>query len=408
MIGIPIPVTNLGCALYGGTSYTNAFLGVNFLVILAGFAIVAFVYMLSRFMPPSMGGKMTAVTRVEIVELVISALIIMMVIALALGACTVSSAISTSVTGSGSSPLVFSDQYLGTLTFSTGLTLLTNIYTYSIAYSIDGNLYGSISNNLAEYLPLLIPEEQAVEAADSSGGVFPIKFEFPFGYDLGILYSILGTLFLIALAPLVITALGMLFVQWLSMPVIQATAFVIVLPVAIAMRSFAYAAAGPGLRQAANTILALAIAAYIVYPLAVSFDPCIISWVYGQSSCLAGVYPAAGSNPASPYLAPYIVASLPPGEFSSLESGSFSTSGGSIQIPALSTFLSAGTAIGLPALDPFATIAQLQTLIDSIAQFIFIAIFLFALDLAITFAFAMGLTRALNSGIEGEARFWSD
>ena len=408
MIGTSFPysiaLSNPSCTLYGSTSYTNSFLGINFLVILAGFAIVAFVYMLSRFMPASLSGKMTAVTRVEIVELVISALIIMMVIAFALGACTISSAISTSVSGSGSSPLVFSDEYLGTLTFNTGLTLLTSIYTYSIAYSIDGNLYGSISNLLAKYLPLIIPEEAATEAADEAGAVFPITFEFPFGYDLGILYSILGALFLVALAPLVITALGMLFVQWLSMPVIQATAFVIVLPVAIALRSFAYAAAGPGLRQAANTFLALAIAAYIVYPLAVSFDPCIISWVYGQPSCLG----PAGSNPASQYLTPYAITSLSPGEFSSLGSGSYQTSGGSIQIPALSIFLSAGEGIGLPALNPFATIAQLQTLIDSISQFVFIAIFLFALDLAITFAFAMGLTRALNSGIEGEARFWSE
>ena len=394
---------NPSCALYGGLpNYVNAFLPVNFLVILAGFSIIAVGYAASRFMPPSMSGKVTAVTRVEIVELVISAIIILMVLAFSLTACNISQALSNSITGSPSSPLFFSDVYIANLTFNTGLTLLTDIYSYSIAYQIDGAVWGYGSSAASSYLNQRLGD--ALQELESGTMILPITVLPTFGSDLGTLYNILGELFLVALAPLVITALGMLFVQWMLIPVIQATAFVIVLPVAIAMRSFAYAAAGPGLRQAANTVLALAIAAYIVYPLAVSFSPCIISWLYGSASCQA----ITGTNPLSQYVSPYGVTSLTPGEFSSLGSGSYQTSALSIQMPAIGSLLDSAGSIGLPGLNPFATLGQLQPLINDVAQFMFIAVFLFGLDLGITFAFAMGLTRALNSGIEGEARFWGE
>ncbi len=398
MIGIPIQ--NLGCALYGGTSYTNDFLGINFLIILASFSIVAFVYMVTRFLPPNLSARITGVTRVEVVELVMSVVILMAVLAFALTACNISSSISTSVTGSGSSPLTFADQYIANLTFNTGLTLLTNIYGYSIAYQIDGSIWGQLSN-------LLLSISPSIGIPPTPPGFQLVNLGFPFGADLSILYTSLGNMLIGALAPLVITALGILFVQWLAIPVIQATAFVIVLPVAVAMRSFAYAAAGPGLRQAANTVLALAVAAYIVYPLAVSFDPVIISWLYGSPSALSGAYPAAGSNPAAPYLAPYVVASLSPGLFSSTGSSNYQAPGFSFQVPAIGSFLNTAFAFGLPALNPGAIFSQVQVLIDSVAQFIFTGVVLFAIDLGITFAFAMGLTAALNSGIEGEARFWS-
>lgn len=391
MIGLP--VQNGGCSLYGGTSYTNAFLGVNYLVILAGFSIIAVVYMVSRFMPPSISGKMTSVTKVEAVELTISAVIIAMVMLFAVGACGISSSISQSLNqGSGSSPFLLSSQYLGNMTFNTGLSLLTNIYSYSISFAIDGQLYSDMASVFAQFVPI-------GDVTSFLSG--PVSISFPFGYDLGAMFSFLSDVLVAAFAPLVIMSLAMLFVQWLSLPIIQATAFVVVLPVAIAMRSFAYAAAGRGLRQAANAILAIAIAAYIVYPVAVSFDPCIISWIYGHQSCISG-----SLNPSSAYLPAYTVASLPPGEFSSLGSSSYQGSV-SFNLPALSSLLGALNSIGVPALNPTQTLTLIQSLIINVAQFMFISIFLFALDLMITIAFAMGLARALDAGLEGEAHFWS-
>ncbi len=385
MIGVALPTTGYpGCALYGGTSYTSAFLGINYLVILTGFAIVSFVYMLSRFLPGSLSGKLSGVTKVEFVELVISAVIIGIVLVFASVACGITYNISQSVTGSGSSPLIFADSYIANLTFNTGLGLLTHIYSFSISYALAGSMYGYVSNLLSSYL---LKEEP-------TGALLGISVAFPVGNDIGGLYSILSDMFAGVLAPLVITALGMLFVQWLSLPIIEATAFVIVLPVAIAMRAFAYAAAGGGLRQAANSILAIAIAAYIVYPTAIAFDPWIINWIYGPA------------NPSYQYLPSYTVTSVPPGVFSGLGGGAFQTPGFLIQIPGVSELLAQTYNLGLPT-DPFSAANQLAGLINEVAQFFFIGVFLFAIDLGITIAFAMGLARALNSGIEGETRFWS-
>ncbi len=395
-VGIPL-VGYQSCNLYGATSYTNSFLPVNFLVILASFSIVTMVYVISRVLPPRTGGRITAVTRAEMVELVISVAILLLVLAFSVTACSISSSISGSITkGSSQSPITTSELYIGDLTFDTGLTLLTNIYSYSISFSITSVFYNDLPNvAIEEYLP----------TPNINLGF--LQVEFPFGFDLGKMYGIISTLLLGFFAPLLITALAMLFVQWLALPVIQATAFVVVLPVALAMRSFAYAAAGPGLRSAANTVLAIAIAAYIIYPLAVSFDPCIMSWLYGHQSCLSMGGSSPGSNPLSQYLAPYTVSSLPPGLFSSTQSSSYQTSLGPLPVPAIGTLISTAVSLGFPGLDPIIVLDDMQTLVNDTAQFIFVGVVLFAIDVGITVAFAMGLTRALNSGIEGQARFWS-
>lgn len=400
VVGIPL-IGYQSCNLYGATSYTNSFLPVNFLVILASFSIVTMVYVISKVLPPRTGGRIIAVTRAEMVELVISAVILMLVLAFSVTACSISSSISSSITkGSAQSPITTSELYIGGLTFDTGLTLLTNIYSYSISFSITSVFYNDLASPAFEKLNKYINDNYPIKLGF-------LQVEFPLGFDLGKMYGIISTLLLAFFAPLLITALAMLFVQWLALPVIQATAFVIVLPVALAMRSFAYAAAGPGLRSAANTVLAIAIAAYIIYPLAVSFDPCIMSWLYGHQSCISMGGSSPGSNPLSQYLSPYTVSSLPPGLFSSTQSSSYQTSFGPLPVPAIGTLISTAVSLGFPGLDPFVVLDDMQMLIDDTAQFIFVGVVLFAIDVGITVAFAMGLTRALNSGIEGQARFWS-
>jgi len=395
-----IGIQSTSCALYGATTYTNAFLGINYLVILAGFAIISLIYLVSRFLPPSMAGRVTGITKVEAVELTISAMIISILLVLSITACGISSSLSTAATGSSSSPFLYADQYIGNLTFNSGLTILTNVYSYSIGYAIDGAIYSGISNELADYL---LP----ASALDKiPAGPLTIGIKFPIAYNLGILYSIMSNALLALVAPLIVISLGMLFVQWISLPLIQATAFVVVLPVAIAMRSFAYAGAGPGLRTAANSVLAIAIAAYLVYPVTISFDPCIMSWIYGQAygpqpSCLST------ANPSASYLPQYPISSLPAGEFSNLGSGTYQTSGFPITTPAISSYINFATQAGLPALTPLSALSDLQPLIDATARFLFISIFLFSIDITITLACAMGIARALNAGIEGPVRFWS-
>ncbi len=52
-------------------------------------------------------------------------------------------------------------------------------------------------------------------------------------------------------------------------------------------------------------------------------------------------------------------------------------------------------------------LSQSQQLITAVGQYFFVAVVLFAVNIAITAGFAMGLTKALNSGVEGAASFWS-
>jgi hypothetical protein len=73
----------------------------------------------------------------------------------------------------------------------------------------------------------------------------------------------------------------------------------------------------------------------------------------------------------------------------------------------IESILSAARPLGLKRLfTPWVIPQDAHNIINSVSQFLFIAIILFALNVAITIAFAQSLTRALNSGIEGSNPFW--
>ena len=384
MIGAPVVST---CSLLGAGSYTTSWLGINYLVILAGFTIIAFVYMLSKFMPANFRGKLSEITRVEVIELFVSAIIVLVLLSFAATACGISSSIGNSITTvKGMSPLQFSDFYIGNLTFNTGLTLLTHLYSLSIGYAVDADIMAYVSGAIGSYLPTsLLLKLGFIQ-------VTPI-----YGFDLNAFYGIISDLMLDIFAPLVIMALGILFVQWLAIPVIQYTAFVIVLPVALTMRAIAYSGSSMGLRQAANSVLAIAVAAYIIYPLMVTFNPCIIGWINGTGAC--GL---PKTNPAAPYLPAYTLSSITPGEFSSINSNSiiYGESG-------LSLFFSGVSSTGIPGFNFLQVFSQLTGTINVMAQFFFSAIMLFAINIGVTIAFAMGLSRALTVGLAKPSQLWS-
>jgi hypothetical protein len=384
MIGAPVVST---CALFGAGSYTTSWLGLNYLVILAGFTIIAFVYMLSKFMPASVRGKLSGITRTEIIELFVSAVIVLILLSFSATACGISSLIGNSITTvNGMSPLQFSDFYIGNLTFNTGLTLLTHMYSLSIGYAVDADIMAYVSGAIGSYLPSSLLLKFG-----------PVQVIPTYGFDLSAFYGIISDLMLDVFAPLIIIALGMLFVQWLAIPLIQYTAFIIVLPVAITMRAIAYSGSSGGLRQAANSVLAIAVAAYIVYPLMVSFNPCIVGWVNGTGAC--GL---PKTNPAVQYMPSYTLSSITPGEFTSISSSS--TIYGQ---PGLSLFFSGVSSTGIPGFNFLQVFGQLTGTINVMAQFFFQAIMLFALNVGVTIAFAMGLSRALAAGLGGQSSLWS-
>ena len=384
------------CALYGGASYVNSWLGINFAVILAGIFVVTLVYMLSRFLPSSMKGKITSVMRVELTQLFISVIIIIVLIGAASTACTASTAISQHVTHTTESPFAYSDYYIGNLTLNTGLRLLTNIYLTSIDYGIDSRVYPALINY--EGPGFLSHTASIVSKSTANKGVEIFSVGFSFGADLGANFGILSDLYLAVFGPIITLVIGSLFVQYLSIPIFEYTAFTVVLPVALIMRSIAYSASGSGgLRSASNAVLAIAIAVYLIYPLMISYNSYIVNWIFSVQ------------NPYFQYLhTAFTLDSLPSTFFSSLSS-SVSGSFLGITTPSLNSLLGNYASTGvLPLFDPFAVTSQILTTIDEMAQFIFVGIFLFGLDVAVTLGFAQSLASSLDAGIEGAASFWGN
>ncbi len=382
------PVIASTCAYGGGNaSYVTSFLGVNYLIIAVGFAVLAMVYMASKLLPgEKWRGLSMATIKSEMTQLVISVLIIAILFASANIACNISTTMSRNLIPtvglpSNLSPFGFADYYIGNLALNTGLGLLSNIYTLSITYSIDARLFTILSTYMSNELSL-IPNG-------------PLTINIESGYDAGMIYGTTADTYIVILAPLVILTIGMLFIQYIALPMIQYLAFVVVLPVAIILRSLSFT--GANLRNTANAVLAIAIAAYLIYPLTISFDSFAVSWIfstsnpeYGCTNCLSSAYQ---------------LQALP----SSFFSGSNSITVASYQLPTnLAGSLVQSTLFSnLGSVYPPVMIAQSEQLISEIGQFMFIAVVLFAVNIAITAGFAMGLTRALNSGVEGATTFWS-
>ena len=376
------------CALYGGSSYVNNWLPINFAVILAGIFVVTLVYMLSRFLPSSTKGKIVSVMRVELTQLFISVIIIVVLIFAASTVCTASVSISQHVTHTSESPFEYSDYYIGNLTLNTGLRLLTNVYLTSIDYGIDSRVYPS----LLEYAPL-----DFLSIATNTSKV--VSFQASIGTNLGANFGILADLYLAVFGPIITLVIGSLFVQYLSIPIFEYTAFTVVLPVALIMRSIAYSASGSGgLRSASNAVLAIAIAAYLIYPLMISYNSYIVSWIF------------SAQNPYFSYLhESFTLDTLPSTFFSSLASSTSGASAFGVTTPSLNSLLGNYATTGVVSLfDPFAVTSQIITTIDEMSQFIFVGVFLFGLDVAVTMGFAQSLAASLDAGIEGAASFWGN
>jgi hypothetical protein len=225
------------------------------------------------------------------------------------------------------------------------------------------------------------------------------------------LFTILSGFYLTLSGPVVV-AVGLLFVQFLTMPIIQYFSFSVLLPVGIAMRSLAFM--GENLKVASNSIIAIAIALYIIYPLMIVFNSYAISWIFSSA------------NPSYVYLSStYQVASIPvSGFFNQVPITTYSGFWGTFFKSALGFILSGNSPIGnfvdsastqaggtvffsgYPIYWPSIVFAQLQNTVVQTAQFFFTAIILVLIDVAVTMGFAMGLRNALNAGVEGLGSFW--
>jgi len=389
--------TNAGinyCQLFGGpgSPYISGWLPATYIVILFGFLVVAAVYMVSRLMPTSVSSKLREITKVEITQIVLSIFIILILLSVTSAACNVSSSLGRQVlanagvtSNSGVSPFQYADYYIGTLAVNHGINLLGYIYTTSIGYAIEARVITALSQDLS-FPP---PGDDAI-----------ISFKISYGHDLGTLYGALSDVYIDALSPILVITIGMLFLQYLALPLLEFTAFTVILPVALLIRLIPYG--GTGLKNASNAILAIAIAAYIIYPLMIAFDSYMVYWIYsptlnpayGCTNCLSSAY-TLPSIPSSSFLSTSVTSST---------NNALGTIGSSlgISVPATNNLLSTSFFSSF-SINPEPTAAYIT---QEMSQFIFVAVFLFGLNLAVTLGFAMGLARGLNVGVEGATSFW--
>jgi hypothetical protein len=392
------------CALYGASNYANSWIGINLLIVLMSMMLVSAVYAISRFLPGRTRGRITEMTKSEITQSIISVLIIAILIGSAQLACDATTSIGSKVLSSiqpalpasqtSLSPFDYADYYVGHLALQTGIAVLTNIYAQSITYAIQANIYGFVGGFLSS-LPYetLLQTGIASGTLDSEGNPINIlTVTISMGLTFNLVLRILSDSYLALYAPFATIVVGALFVQYLAIPLMQYTAFVVVLPVALAMRSLSFT--GNMLRNTSNAVLAIAIAAYIIYPLTVLFNSYIIYWMWNPAL-----------NPSATYLNTAY-------ELNSLKLSDFYTQNPT-SIEGITSFVTSALQDSnsniWTLIDPFANLVQeSKGNIDALAELMFEGIVLFAIDLAITIGFAIGLTKALNSGVEGAGSFWSN
>lgn len=378
------------CSLFGGSSFASPWLSINILVILISFLAVALVYAASKLFSTALHSRIVGMLKSEVTQLVISIVIIAVLVAFSGVACNITASMSSSMVGTQSSlqPIPYAEYYIGNLSTNTGLKLLTYLYTVSISYTVDSQVLSKASEAFNSNLLTL--------------DLLPVSASINEGADLGIPYSLTADFYIDVFSPIVTIAIGALFIQWLALPVIAAVAFTVVLPVALIVRSIAYSGAGSyGLRQAANAAIAICIAVYIIYPLTIALDSSITNWIFSQQ------------NPSYMYLNSVLTFTTIPsssffsalGNATKLSNANLPSNIGKTEI---SSILSKSQSLGLKSLfEPWTVPQQAQYIINSVSQFLFVSIILFALNMAITLAFAQSLARALNSGLEGSNPFWS-
>lgn len=377
--------------------YSTDWLNVNFLIVGISFAVIAVVYMLGNIMHTVMSSKIKGLIKDETRQTMLSVIIIVILLGSAATIAEFSSYLAPNQTYT-CNPILSSQTYVfGTLTGGVGL--LNNIYATSISYAVDARLYsgfGGLASPITDKLSALLTIPLGIA-----------KVTPEFANDLGISYSIISDLLVIIFTPLMMLALGSLFMQWLLLLFLPGTAFAFILPAALIMRSFAFT--GAGLRSAANGVLAIAIGAYMIYPVMVLVNASVVGWIYTSPASPACASNLFGCNPTFTYLntANSTMPSTPEGFFTSSTPGTgvpLSSLFGGVAITSLSSQQLNSVISGI---DPATTVSALIKMSNSIAQFIFTGVFLFALDIAVTIGFVAGLTKALNSGVYGAESFWN-
>jgi hypothetical protein len=365
------------------TLNTGNWIGINTLVVLLSITIAALVYALANLLNAERREKMKGYVRYEILEAAFSLIILVSLILIASFACTAGGALFGYKGYSGL--FAASDTYLGNILFVSGLSAMGNVFSLGVQYTQVSNIALIIANTAESALS---PKPALVKISPSTTIT-----------DLFLNFSALFT----GLADTLALSFGGLFVLFLLLPIISATALTVVAPTALLLRSLSFM--GPQLRRTSNLFLAIAIGFYFVLPLMIGTNAYI-------ASCLS-IY-ASASQPScnypffSPYIVPYTLFSVSTSSLfgsgvqaplSSSNLPGFGSGGilGAFSIPFSIYGTSAGTTItGIWNL-VFNAPGVATKAASQVAAYFFMGIVLVALDLGVTAAFVMGINRGLNA-----------
>jgi len=353
------------CAFAGVGVNANNWIGINMLVVLLFFTIAALIYALSNLLPPSPREKLKTTSKFEIMQMILSIFIIIILVGIASVSCNFTKSIA------GMDPFEAAQIYIGKLLFVDGINLATHIYSTSIEFMIGSEIFNILGP------PISIPI--------SASSVLKLSFDFP---SLGNIFNTYAGI-VVSYNALVILTFGMLFFNFLMLFIVKATMLTVVLPVAIAMRTLSFL--GPRLRESANSFLALAIAFYFIYPLTFVMDSYIVNWTY----CIGAQSQYACNPYYSSYPLTYTASSIPASSLFATYP-SYKLFGFTFTLPFINFYSSVFS--GIPFQDILLAPASVGVIAQQVSNFLFQGIFLMALNISITVAFAISLTKALNAG----------
>ncbi len=378
-----------------GALNQNLWININFIVVLLMLTVAAFVYTLAVLLPTATREKLRGAAKTEAAQGVIALVIVMALIGFAATSCQVGAIFAGGLTSTTyQNPMSFSQHYLENLLFLKSTSIFTGMYAASALYLMYGNVVETIVQTLEGYVGGFL---------DLQLGANVIQVYYAYAGVLTGTYS-----------ALLVASFGVLFVFVLLLPLINSLAMTVLAPLSIVMRSLPFT--GPRLREAADAFLGIAIAFYFILPLTITMDSYIVNWMYTPCSPTYTASLQTSCNPYSSYLQSNPIASLPIDKiFSSSPSSTVTGSNfGTFNINFLVGAVGGNGGILSVLGNSWKNFFALPQVIDSygseIAQFMFQAIVLMALDIAITIGFAQGLSKGLSSlsGAIGAGPFWGN
>ncbi len=404
---------NAACTV-GGT-LQQSWVSIIVLIALAGISIAGLLYAIANFAPGAYREKMKLIARFEIVQAALSLIILLALIGVSSSTCSLSSSISSSLIGSAADPFTFARYYVGNLLFNNGVGLIAQAYTIGINYAITAATIRLLESPVGPYWASIPGIGNLFGTTFSFGGESNLKLsiELEPSTSLSSVYAQYGGFIYGGtvsiwdiLSGFVSLTFAVLLAIWLLLPVVQATGLVLIVPIALAMRMIGFIS--PRVRNLSNSIFAVALAFFFIYPMTIVFNAYAVGWLY----CTNGVSPC---NPYTQYVGTYNLQKISVNSLftsNKVSSNLGGLTGGTTALPAsIFSSLSSGVQFLLSSgsftkqlLSIIDVPVSISNYSDQVAQYILQGIVFMALDLAITIGFAVGLAKSFNavSEIMGE------